>query len=201
MKTRELVAAAALAVGVMVIATSAPAGDGPSNASLKGTYPFNETIIAGIGSLPPSGSCPTDGAALTITQQFSLTNQGTWAFDGVNRVHMDDTGVQVTVSQGGVIASGYSEAHCDGTYQVTDNRSVSMDYICRVPQPEGSRVEFDVHAIGVISKHMIQVAVPPGTGKTARVTPVHLATTAGRFPIACSIVGENTTISTDTPLN
>jgi len=190
-----LVAATLVVLG----ATVAAQADGPSNASLKGTFPFNETIIAGIGPVPSGGQCPTDGAQLAITQHFSLTNQGTWAFDGRGHVHMDDTGVSVTVNATTtpLLAAGYSEAHCDGTYQVQDKSTVSMDYICSVPQPDGSQVQFDVHAVGVISAHMIQVAVPPAPGKKARVTPVHLANTSGRFLIACSIVGENTTIAID----
>ena len=197
MHTSRVTAVTLLLLGVTVGAQA----DGISNASLKGTFPFNETIIAGIAPVPSSsgGVCPTDGAQLTITQHFSLTNQGQWSFDGVGKVHMDDTGVSVTVTPGApsLLAAGYSEAHCDGTYQVQDKSTVSMDYICSVPQPDGSQVQFDVHAVGVISAHMIQVAVPPAPGKKARVTPVHLATTSGRALIACSIVGENTTIAID----
>ena len=189
---RVTIAATALAM----LGTVAAQADGLTNASLKGTFPFNETIIAGIAGPPASGPCPTDGAQLTIVQQFSLTNQGTWSFDGVGHVHMDDTGVSVTVNSGAspLIQAGYSEAHCDGTYQVQSNSTVSMDYICSVPAA-GGQVQFDVHAVGVVAAHMIQVAVPPAPGGKARVTPVHFASTAGRVLIGCSIVGENTTIA------
>jgi hypothetical protein len=180
--------------------TGVAQAEGRSNASLKGVFPFNETIIAGIAPFQGT-ACPTDASQLVITQQFSLTNQGTWGFDGVGHVHMDDTGVSVVVQvQNGppptTITSGYSEAHCDGTYSVGNDSTVSMDYICSVPAP-GGQVQFDVHAIGVITPHIIQVAVPPAPGNKARVTPVHFASTSGRVLIGCSIVGENTTIVLD----
>jgi hypothetical protein len=172
--------------------------DGLTNRSLKGVFPFNETIIAGIAPFT-GNACPTDASQLVITQQFSLTNQGTWGFDGVGHVHMDDTGVQV-IAQGGQITAGYSEAHCDGTYQVQHDATISMDYICSVPSA-GGQVQFDVHARGVITRNVIQVAIPPAPGNKARITPVHFASGSGRTLIGCSIVGENTTVVLDNPVD
>ena len=193
-----------MAIGVAVIAATALFGasgaaqaEELSNASLKGVFPFNETIIAGIA--PFQGDrCPSDPSALAITQQFSLTNQGTWGFDGQGRVHMDDTGVQVIV-QGGQVSAGYSEAHCDGTYLVERDSTVSMDYVCSVPA-NGGQVQFDVHARGVLTPHILQVAIPPAANGKARITPMYFASSFGRTLIGCAIVGENTTVVLDRSL-
>ena len=188
-----------MAIGVAVIAATALLGasgaaqaEELSNASLKGVFPFNETIIAGIASFQGAG------VARAITQQFSLTNQGTWGFDGQGRVHMDDTGVQVIV-QGGQVSAGYSEAHCDGTYLVERDSTVSMDYVCSVPA-NGGQVQFDVHARGVLTPHILQVAIPPAANGKARITPMYFASSFGRTLIGCAIVGENTTVVLDRSL-
>jgi hypothetical protein len=187
-------AATALAAAAVFGTTVVVQADGLTNRSLKGIFPFNETIVAGIAPFQ-GDACPTDASQLAITQQFSLTNQGTWGFDGAGHVHMDDTGVQVIV-QGGQVSAGYSEAHCDGTYLVAQDATISMDYICSVPA-NGGQIQFDVHARGVIKRNIIQVAIPPAPGNKARITPVHFASNTGRTLIGCSIVGENTTVVMD----
>jgi len=178
--------------------------DNPNlNASVKGTYPFNETIIAGVAT-PVAGVCPaaTPGQPYpNVYQQLSLTNQGTWSFDGKGNVKMDDTGVEVLVPGAGThpVDVMYSEAHCKGTYQVNANSTIDFHYYCSVPQPGNFWVTFDVTAKGIITPHTILVAVPPAPNATARVTPVYFGSNEysinGASLVGCSVVGENTTIS------
>ena len=200
----------ALVSSAALLAASSALADSVSNASIKGTFPFNETIIAGISA--PGGSNLCD-AAPDAYEQFSLTNQGLWTFDGSGHVHMDDTGVSVVVEKNPptppaapvTIQSGYSEAHCDGTYQVQGDSTVEMDYICAVPAGPDHAVQFDVHAHGVITPHIIQVAVPPAGPGAMRQTPIYYAYTpngnwtykGSRGQIGCGVVGENTTIVID----
>ena len=99
----------------------------------------------------------------------------------------------------GQVSAGYSEAHCDGTYLVERDSTVSMDYVCSVPA-NGGQVQFDVHARGVLTPHILQVAIPPAANGKARITPMYFASSFGRSLIGCAIVGENTTVVLDRSL-
>jgi hypothetical protein len=193
------------AFGVFVAigaATAVKADNRNLNSSVKGTFPFNETIIAGIASVDQTtGKCPNLLPSYpNVFQQLSLTNQGTWSFDGAGHVHMDDTGVQVVVPGAGSPANTtYSEAHCDGTYDVKPDSTIAFHYYCSVPAGPGNYITFDVHAKGVISKTMIQVAVPSAGPNQLQVTPVYtgpnVSSLDGATLYGCSVVGENTTIA------
>ena len=174
------------------------------NSAVKGTFPFNETIIAAVQYVQGVTTCPQ---TVSPTQQLSLTNQGSWTFDGAGNLSIDDTGVEVLVpGNGGAPATvAYSQAHCAGTYQVNKNSTVSLHYYCSVPASypvtsSTSYATFDVHSNGVISKNLIQVAVPSAGPGQIQVTPVYLTSSSGSIPpgsplIGCSVVGENTTVA------
>ena len=105
----------------------------------------------------------------------------------------------VVPGPGGPANAVYSEAHCDGTYNVNPDSTIGFHYYCSAPAGPNNYVTFDVRAKGVISKTMIQVAVPSAGPGQLQVTPVYLgpnvSSLAGATLIGCSIVGENTTIA------
>ncbi len=193
----------------LMIGAAYGASSSALNNQLKGTFPFNETIIAAIATVPPSGTCPksvTNGSTdLNVVQHFSLTNQGTWSFDGAGNVNMDDTGVQVTwTPYSSKVEVAASSASCKGNYSVNSDASIDFHYYCSLPNPSGSGyVTFDVTAKGFISKNIVQVSVPNSGPNQILVTPVYISTLpytiTGATPAGCSVVGENTTIGLNQP--
>ena len=173
---------------------TAIAADQLNNAGMKGTYPFNETIIGAIGS-PDSatGACPT--SLPSSAQQLTLTNQGTWSFDGAGNMLAQDTGVLMTApGQGGAFDVIASQANCPGTYNVRSDGTVDMVYNCSVPAGPGASVEFDVQSKGVLTPANMLVAIPPALGGGMRVLNEYFVAGGVKTLIACAVIGENTSV-------
>ncbi len=73
-KSRYLAAGAAMAMAAG--GAHAYGAQDKANATLKGVFPFNETII-GVVAPATGGACPQTLAAGSINSQLMLTNQGT----------------------------------------------------------------------------------------------------------------------------
>jgi hypothetical protein len=163
-----------------------------SNAALKGSYPFNETIIGAVSPASPGQTACGQTLTNPVAQQLTLTNQGIWTFDGKGNLEINDTGVlTVTPGTNQYMDVSYSAASCAGTYAVSGNK-VSMKYTCGVA---GGVVQFDVIALGLITPSSILVAVPPAAGNTMRIVPEYFAAGGARTLIACTVIGENTHIA------
>jgi hypothetical protein len=164
-----------------------------SNSTLKGTFPFNETIIAGVAPAGPGQTQCGSSLATPVQQQLTLTNQGQWTFDGAGHVSIQDTGVLTLLpGTGQYMDVSASAASCAGTYTVTGS-TVSMAYTCSLA---GGVIQFDVQALGQITPTAVLVAIPPAANGQARILPEYfVAPTGQRTLLACTIVGENTHIS------
>ena len=181
------VAAASAAFLAMLTGAAASHADGGGNASLKGTFPFNETII-GVSAPATGGTCPQTLAPGTVTSELSITNQGMWTFDGKGNVDINDTGVLITTPGTGEPADvSASAASCGGTYHVNNDNTVDMAYTCGVA---GGFVQFVVQAHGVITPTNMLVAIPPGAGGQERVLKEYV----GGALAACAVIGENTNL-------
>ena len=171
------------------LAAGAPASGAQDkgNATLKGVFPFNETII-GVVAPATGGACPQTLAAGTISSQLMLTNQGTWTFDGKGGMDAEDTGVLVTVPGTGEAADVLaSMASCPGTYTVNADHTVDMAYTCGLA---GGYVKFVMQPHGVLTPTNMLVAIPPAAGGQTRV----LSECVGGILAACAVIGENTNV-------
>jgi hypothetical protein len=156
-----------------------------ANAKLKGTFPFNETII-GVTAPATGPTCPQTLAPGTVNSTLQLTNQGLWTFDGNGHMEADDTGVLVTTPGTGQVADvAASVATCVGTYNVNADNTVDMAYNCGLA---GGFVQFVVQSRGVLTPVNMLVAIPPAAGGQTRV----LSEYVGGQLAACAVIGENT---------
>jgi hypothetical protein len=174
------------------LASSGAAHAASSNSILKGAFPFNETIIAAIAPAGPGQTSCGSTLATPVQQQLTLTNQGTWTFDGKGGMLAQDTGV-LTLLPGTsqYMDVSYSAASCPGTYQVSGN-TVTMTYTCSLA---GGALQFDVQSVGQITASSILVAIPPASGGVMRILPEYLVTNGQRTLLACAVVGENTHVA------
>jgi hypothetical protein len=188
LRATHLGAASALFLAVLLSGNAGHAANG-GNASLKGTFPFNETIIGVTAAAPANGApCPQTLAANSVTSELAITNQGMWTFDGAGNVNISDTGVLVTTPGAGEAADvTASAASCGGTYHVNNDNTVDMAYTCGLAN---GYVQFIVQAHGVITPTNILVAIPPAAGGQERV----LSELVGGKLAACAVIGENTNL-------
>jgi hypothetical protein len=187
---KVLVAAVSVAATLVSISGDTAAD---SLSSVRGKFPSNETVIGGVAFVASgTTACPTDATKLNITQQVSITNQGLWTFDGKGHIQVDDTGVEVTVtqSQSTVIAAQQWKAHCEGTYNIESDGSLAIDNICSIP----GMLQIDLHSRGILTPHIILQAAPPAL----TVSPVYSVSATGtRSLVACALIGANGTIVRD----
>jgi len=191
MKTHAMLgAASAAAMAILVTAGHAatPTSTTTSaNATLKGTYPFNETLI-GVTAPATGSTCPQTLAPGTVSGTLQVTDQGLWTFDGAGNMEANDTGVLVTTPGTGEPADvSASVASCGGTYHVNANNTVDMAYVCSLA---GGYVQFVVQSHGVLTPVNMLVAIPPAAGGLTRV----LSEYVGGVLAACAVVGENTNV-------
>ena len=185
-RATHLGAASAVFLAVLLSGGAGHAGSS-GNASLKGTFPFNETII-GVSAPATGATCPQTLASGSVTSELAITNQGMWTFDGNGNVNISDTGVLVTTPGTGEPADvTASAASCGGTYHVNNNNTVDMAYTCGIAN---GYVQFVVQAHGIITPNNILVAIPPGAGGQERV----LSEYVGGNLAACAVIGENTNL-------
>jgi hypothetical protein len=186
LKSQYLAAAAAVAIGLAAGAVHAGGASQASlNATMKGVFPFNETII-GVTAPATGPTCPQTLAAGSVTSQLQLTNQGEWTFDGKGNLSIVDTGVLVTSPGTGEAADvAASMANCSGTYKVNADHTVDMAYTCGLA---GGYVQFIVQSRGLLSPTNMLVAIPPAAGGQTRV----LQELVGGNLAACAVIGENT---------
>ena len=113
----------------MLAANAGDVATNTLNATLKGTYPFNETIIG--ATAPANGpSRPQTLAPGTVQGTLMLTNQGQWTFDGAGNMEANDAGLLVTTPGTGEAADvSASAASCGGAYTVNANNTVDMAYV------------------------------------------------------------------------
>ncbi len=189
---RRMILAGGSVILLTMMSGVANAEEKLNNANLRGVFPFNETII---GAVAPTtaAACPT--ALSSSAQQLTLTNQGTWAFDGAGHMLAEDTGVLMTApGQGGAFDVIASAATCPGTYNVQQDGTVQMVYTCSVPAGPGATVQFDVQSKGVLTPTNMLVAIPPATGGGTRVLNEYFTVGGTRTLIACVVIGENTNV-------
>jgi hypothetical protein len=158
-----------------------------NNASLKGDFPFNETLHI-VQQPAVNGQC---GASLVGPVSTAIYNdQGIWSFDGKGNVHMTDSGTFMTVStptDASQVAPG--AAQCYGTYNLLDSGTVDFHYKCSL---DHFASYFQVHTTGRVTNTAILVEDWVKPDGTLEVTPY----VYGTATVGCSYVLENTTIST-----
>ncbi len=128
-----------------------------------------------------------------IQQQLTLTNRGTWTFDGKGNLSISDDGV-LTILPGSSQFLDVSPSHadCSGTYNVLPDNSVDMNYACAVA---GGAIVFDkIHAVGRLTSAVMLVAVPNSPDGQLVLGPQYFVSGSTRTLIACTITAENTTI-------
>ena len=112
---------------------SAPLVFCQNNASLKGDFPFNETLHI-VQQPAVNGQC---GSSLVGPVTTAIYNdQGIWSFDGKGNVHMTDSGTFMTVStpnDASQVVPGAAE--CYGTYDLLNSSTVDFHYKCSLARP------------------------------------------------------------------
>ena len=159
---------------------------------LKGDFPFNETIhVIFQSNAPVNGTC---GATLTgpVTESV-ITDTGIWSFDGKGHVSIKDSGIFINPNpptDAGQVTP--EEALCTGTYNLLDKTTVDFHYNCST---DNFGTSSKVHTTGKITKSniLVEAWTLPGPPASLPVTPLVLGT--GNTALACTYIGENTTIS------
>jgi len=160
------------------------------NGDLKGDFPFNETIHVIFQTNPPvGGAC---GTTLTgpVTEAI-ITDTGIWSFDGKGHVNIKDSGIFISPNPPTDASQVTPEAAtCKGTYNLLDKSTVDFHYNCTT---DNFNTSFQVHTTGKITKSNILVEAWDNPDGSLPVTPLVLGT--GSTALACTYIGENTTIS------
>lgn len=157
-----------------------------SDADLKGSFPFNETIHI-VQQAAVNGAC---GTSLSGPVTSSIINDtGTWTFDGKGNMSIVDAGVLIGTNPPTQASQVVGQAaQCYGTYHLLSKDMVDLHYNCSLDKGVSY---FKVHSMGRITPFNILVNTVNNADGTPGVTPYIY----GSAVVGCAYVAENTVVS------